>query len=111
MRTAPPLRWKNTSAARGCSARASAADRMGPGMTALLDAHLHFEDPAARHQEGLAAHRPLRRRFGPEDLDTGAYELTGAVVVQAGCRGPAALDEVRWITDLTRDNPLIRGVV
>ena len=80
-------------------------------MTALLDAHLHFWDPAARHHDWLTAHPPLQRRFGPEDLDTGAYELTGAVVVQADCRGPEALDEVRWLTELTRDNPLIRGVV
>ncbi len=80
-------------------------------MTALLDAHLHFWDPAARHHDWLTAYPPLQRRFGPEDLDPGAHELTGAVVVQADCRGPEALDEVRWITDLARDSPFIRGVV
>jgi predicted TIM-barrel fold metal-dependent hydrolase len=80
-------------------------------MIALLDAHLHFWDPAARHHGWLAVTPPLRRRFGPEDLDTGAYELTGAVFVQADCRDTEALDEVRWVMDLARDHPLIRGIV
>jgi predicted TIM-barrel fold metal-dependent hydrolase len=55
-------------------------------MTALLDAHVHFWDPTARHHDWLAVQPPLRRRFGPEDLDTGTYELTGVVFVQADCR-------------------------
>jgi L-fuconolactonase len=80
-------------------------------MTALLDAHLHFWDPAARHHDWLAAHPPLRRRFGPEDLDTGAHELTGAVFVQADCRDNEALGEVRWVAGLAREHPLIRGIV
>ena len=80
-------------------------------MPALLDAHLHFWDPTARHHDWLAVHPPLRRRFGPEDLDTGTHEVTGAVFVQADCRDTEALDEVRWVTDLARDHPLIRGIV
>lgn len=80
-------------------------------MTALLDAHLHFWDPAARHHDWLAAHPSLHRRFGPEDLDTGAHELTGAVFVQADCRDGEALDEIRWVAGLARDHPLIRGIV
>jgi len=80
-------------------------------MTALLDAHLHFWDPAARHHDWLATYPPLHRRFGPEDLDAGPYELIGAVFVQADCRDSEALGEVRWVADLARDHPLIRGIV
>jgi L-fuconolactonase len=80
-------------------------------MTALLDAHLHFWDPAARHHDWLAMHPSLQRRFGPEDLDTGAYQLAGAVFVQADCRDAEALGEVRWVAGLARDDSLIRGII
>jgi L-fuconolactonase len=80
-------------------------------MTALLDAHLHFWDATVRHHDWLAAHPPLQRRFGPEDLDAGAHEVIGAVFVQADCRDAEALDEVRWVADLARDHSLIRGIV
>jgi predicted TIM-barrel fold metal-dependent hydrolase len=80
-------------------------------MTALLDAHLHFWDPTARHHDWLAGHPPLQRRFGPQDLDAGGHELTGAVFVQADCRDAEALDEVRWVADLARDHSFIRGIV
>jgi 2-dehydro-3-deoxygluconokinase len=33
-------------------------------MTALLDAHLHFWDPRARHHDWLRVHPSLQRRFG-----------------------------------------------
>jgi L-fuconolactonase len=80
-------------------------------MTEVLDAHLHFWDPTARHHDWLAAHPRLWRRFGPEDLDTGAHELTGAVFVQADCRDDEAIDEVHWVADMARDHSLIRGIV
>jgi L-fuconolactonase len=80
-------------------------------MTALLDAHVHFWDPTARHHDWLAVHPPLQRRFGPEDLGAGAHELTGAVFVQADCRDAEALDEVRWVAGLARDHSLIRGII
>jgi L-fuconolactonase len=80
-------------------------------VTALLDAHLHFWDPALRHHDWLAAHPPLQRSFGPGDLDVGAHELTGAVFVQADCRDDQAVDEVRWVAGLARNHSLIRGIV
>jgi L-fuconolactonase len=80
-------------------------------MTELLDAHLHFWDPNARHHEWLAAHPPLRRRFGPEDVSAGRHELVGALFVQADCREDEALDEVRWVSQLAADHPVICGVV
>jgi len=78
-------------------------------MPALLDAHLHLWDPSERHHDWLDEAPPLRRRFGPEDVDPGSYELAGAIFVQADCRDEEALDEVRWVQDVAR--PLVRGIV
>jgi predicted TIM-barrel fold metal-dependent hydrolase len=80
-------------------------------VTQVLDAHVHFWDPRARHHDWLAELPPLRRRFGPEDLDTGHHELIGAVFVQADCRDDEALDEVRWVGRLAAEHPVIRGIV
>jgi L-fuconolactonase len=80
-------------------------------MTSIVDAHLHFWDAGARHHDWLAEHPRLRRRFGPEDLDPGRHELTGALFVQADCRDEEALDEVLWVERLAACHPFIRGVV
>jgi L-fuconolactonase len=77
----------------------------------IVDAHLHLWDPAARHHDWLAAHPPLLRRFGPDDLDAGRHDVAAAVVVQADCRDEEALAEVRWIAGLAREYPLVRGIV
>jgi L-fuconolactonase len=80
-------------------------------MTNVLDAHLHFWDPSARHHDWLAAHPSLQRRYGPEDVDPGCHGITGAVFVQADCRDDEALDEVRWVTELADDHRFLRGIV
>jgi L-fuconolactonase len=80
-------------------------------MNGILDAHLHFWDPAARHHDWLAEHPQLLRRFTPEDLDSGRHELTGAVFVQADCRDDEALEEVRWVEQMASSHPFIVGVV
>jgi L-fuconolactonase len=80
-------------------------------MTEIVDAHLHFWDPHARHHDWLAAHPSLQRRFGPDDLDTGGHELIGAVFVQADCREEEALDEVGWVERLAEAYPFVSGIV
>jgi predicted TIM-barrel fold metal-dependent hydrolase len=77
----------------------------------IVDAHVHFWDPAARHHDWLAEHPRLQRRFGPEDLHAGHHELSGAVVVQADCREEEARDEVRWFTALAAEHPTVLGIV
>lgn len=77
----------------------------------IIDGHVHFWDPCARHYDWLAVHPGLARRFGPEDLDPGHHDLAGALFVQADCRDDEALDEVRWVRELARHHPLIRGIV
>ncbi len=80
-------------------------------MARLLDAHVHFWDPSARHYDWLAAAPALQRRFEPGDLDPGRHELSGVVFVQADCRDDEALDELHWVQALAARQPLIRGIV
>jgi L-fuconolactonase len=80
-------------------------------MARLLDAHVHFWDPTQRHHDWLSDAPQLQRRFGPEDLDAGHYELVGAVFVQADARDEEALDEVRWVQQLAAEHPLVRAIV
>jgi L-fuconolactonase len=80
-------------------------------VTPLLDAHVHFWDPSARHHAWLAEAPALQRRFGPEDLDVEGRTLSGVVFVQADCRDEEALDEVHWVQALAAEQPLIRGIV
>jgi predicted TIM-barrel fold metal-dependent hydrolase len=78
-------------------------------MTKVLDAHLHLWDPSERTHDWLEEAPRLRRRFDPEDVDAGRYDLVGAVFVQADCRDEEALDEVRWVQAV--GTPLVRGIV
>jgi L-fuconolactonase len=80
-------------------------------MTDLLDAHVHYWDPGSRHHAWLDDAPRLRRRFGPEDYDSGRHRLAGAVFVQADCRDEEALDEVRWVSGLAAEHPYIKGIV
>ena len=78
-------------------------------MAQVLDAHLHLWDPSARHHDWLDEVPELRRRFVPEDIDAGQYELAGAIFVQADCLDDEALDEVRWVQSVSAQ--LVRGIV
>ncbi len=77
----------------------------------ILDSHVHFWDPVARHHEWLVEVPHLNRRFGPDDYDAGRHELGGFVFVQADCRDEEALAEARWVAELAATFPLIRGIV
>lgn len=77
----------------------------------LLDAHVHFWDPAARRHAWLDAHPTLQQRFGPEDYDAGRHAVAGMIFVQADCRDEEAADEARWVADLASRDPRVRGIV
>ena len=81
------------------------------GVGVILDAHIHFWDPDARHHAWLDEHPTLRRRFVPSDYDAGRHPVAGAVFVQADCRDDEAIDEVRWVAALAEDAPFVRGIV
>jgi L-fuconolactonase len=76
----------------------------------IVDAHQHFWDPATADYPWLTdAVAPLRRRFGPEDLEPLLLEhgVRGTVLVQA--RG--SLDETRMLLEIAAATPFVLGVV
>jgi L-fuconolactonase len=77
----------------------------------IVDSHVHYWDPAARHHDWLADVPPLNRRFGPEDIDYGRHEVRAQVFVQADARDEEALDEARWVARLADADSRIRGIV
>jgi L-fuconolactonase len=77
----------------------------------ILDAHVHFWDPAARRYAWLDGQPALQRRFGPGDYDAGGHDVAGMIFVQSDCRDDEALDEVRWVLELAARDPCVRGIV
>jgi L-fuconolactonase len=76
----------------------------------IIDAHQHFWDPAGAEYPWMTDDvAPLRRRFGPEDLEPLVREhgVTGTVVVQAR----QSLDETRDLLALAASTPFVLGVV
>jgi L-fuconolactonase len=74
----------------------------------IVDAHQHFWDPA-RAAYPWMTDGPLRRRFGPEDLEPLLREhgVAGTVVVQAR----QSLDETRDLLAIAGSTPFVLGVV
>ncbi len=76
----------------------------------IVDAHQHFWDPATADYPWMTDEvAPLRRRFGPEDLEPllRRYGITGTVVVQAR----HSLDETRALLELAAATPFVLGVI
>jgi len=76
----------------------------------IIDAHQHFWDPATADYPWMTDEvAPLRRRFGPEDLEPLLLEhaVRGTVLVQA--RG--SLDETQSLLEIAAATPFVLGVV
>jgi L-fuconolactonase len=76
----------------------------------IVDAHHHFWDPAKADYPWMTDEvAPLRRRFGPEDLEPLLREhgVDGTVVVQAR----QSLDETRELLAVAAATPFVVGVV
>src|SRR4051794_27030293 len=73
----------------------------------MIDAHIHFWDPARLHYEWLDDLPPLRRPFLPGDVGA---EVEGFVFVQADCRDDEAWAEVEWVSALAARHPIL-GIV
>jgi L-fuconolactonase len=75
----------------------------------MIDAHVHFWDPAANPYPWLASVPVLNRAFLPSDLDPNRWGIDGIIVVEAGCQdGRAELD---WLDRCARQWPVVVGVV
>jgi L-fucono-1,5-lactonase len=76
----------------------------------IVDAHQHFWDPARAHYPWLTDEvAPLRRRFGPEDLEPELrrHGVGGTVLVQAR----SSLDETRALLETAATTDFVLGVV
>jgi L-fuconolactonase len=76
----------------------------------IVDSHQHFWDPSRADYPWMTDEvAPLRRRFGPEDLEPllCRHGVTGTVVVQAR----HSLDETRTLLELAAATPFVLGVI
>jgi L-fuconolactonase len=76
----------------------------------IVDSHQHFWDPELAEYPWMTEEvAPLRRRFGPDDLEPLLREhgVNGTVVVQAR----HSLDETRELLAIARATPFVLGVV
>lgn len=80
-------------------------------MSRLVDAHIHFWDPGARHHGWLREVPELERRLTPGDVDFGGRAPDALVFVEADCRAGESLGEVDWITTLAGGDIPIAGIV
>src|SRR5262249_41073152 len=89
---------------------ARCAGRALGGARVIVDSHQHFWDPDVADYPWMAdAGSPLRRRFGPEDLEPllAEHGVVGTVVVQAR----HSLDETRELVATAAATPFVLGVV
>ena len=75
----------------------------------IVDSHQHFWDPARADYPWMTDAVPLRRRFGPDDLEPLVREhgISGTVVVQAR----HSLDETLELLETAQATPFVFGVV
>ncbi len=76
----------------------------------VVDAHQHFWDPAAADYPWLTDEvAPLRRRYGPEDLEPElrANGIACSVAVQAR----SSLEDIRMLLELAAAAPFVAGVI
>ena len=76
----------------------------------IIDTHQHFWDPAHADYPWMTDEvAPLRRRFGPDDLEPLLHEhaVDGTIAVQAR----HALEETETLLAIAADTPFVLGVV
>lgn len=74
-----------------------------------IDAHQHFWRYSEKEYPWIPKNSPLHRDWLPDDLSPLLKQcpLDGSIAVQAR----QSLEESRWLLELARDHPIIRGVV
>ncbi len=85
----------------------------GGAAVRVIDAHVHFWDPAELHYPWLEAVRPLGHAFLPADYAaaTGEAPIAQVVFVEANCRPEEAGREVQLVERLARAEPRIAGII
>jgi L-fuconolactonase len=79
----------------------------------IVDAHVHFWNPAKITYPWLASVPPLNRAFLPEDYSaaTKSANLGKMIFVECGCTASQSIDEVNWISQLAAHEPRLKGIV
>jgi L-fuconolactonase len=79
----------------------------------IIDAHVHFWDPAALHYPWLEETPSLVRAFLPSDYQaaTGEIPIAKIVFVEANCLPGDTLREVALVERLAESEPRIAGIV
>jgi L-fuconolactonase len=79
----------------------------------IVDAHVHFWDPATLHYPWLDEIPSLDRAFLPADYRAAAAEIpiSRMMFVEANCQPDEARREVAWIERLAEAEPRIVGIV
>jgi L-fuconolactonase len=78
----------------------------------VIDAHVHFWDPAVLRYPWLASEPALAEPFLPRDFaPLASGEVDAVVFVEANCSPEQAADEVSWVERLADGEPRIVGIV
>jgi L-fuconolactonase len=72
---------------------------------------MHLWDPRRFNYAWLGDKPQLNRQFGPSDLDTEGYDLSGVIVVEADCSDDQSLDEVVWLEMISENWPVMKAIV
>ena len=79
----------------------------------IIDAHVHFWNPAELYYDWLSEAEPIKDPHLPIDYTDAISDLDvqGLVFVEADCRAEQRLDEVAWIESLARTDSRIKAIV
>jgi L-fuconolactonase len=79
----------------------------------IVDAHVHFWNPAKLNYPWLAGVPALNRAFLPEDYLTaaGTANVGKMIFVECGCDPSQCIDEAGWISEITTRESRIKGIV
>jgi len=79
----------------------------------LIDTHVHFWDPAVLRYDWIKGSPVLEQTYRPERLPRQGpgWQLEALVMVQGECAHAQGQAEVEWVTELSRQHPVIAGMV
>jgi L-fuconolactonase len=79
----------------------------------IVDAHVHFWDPAKLTYPWLAGAAALQRAFLPEDYSaaTRTANVGKMIFVECGCAASQSVDEAQWISEIATRESRLKGIV
>ena len=79
----------------------------------IVDAHVHFWNPAKLNLPRLASAPALSRAFLPEDYSAATIkaDVSKIVFVECGCAALQSIDESKWVSELATRETRLKGIV